>query len=201
MTKRVMGWVVAVLLVGLLSACGTVNTVVLMPDRDGHVGKVEVQTAAGAQVLDRAGTLTQVRGPQRAPSAARLAAADDLAATFGEALAVEPDAPAKFILYFETGAVALTPESEGVLSQIVEACAQRHALRIAISGHTDAVGSDPVNNALSLERAEHVKDLLVQRGLGTTPIAVVSHGKGNPAFPTPDGVAEPRNRRVEVVVH
>jgi outer membrane protein OmpA-like peptidoglycan-associated protein len=39
---------------------------------------------------------------------------------------------------------------------------------------------------------------MVARGVDGKIIEVANHGKGNPLIPTPDGVAEPRNRRVEI---
>jgi outer membrane protein OmpA-like peptidoglycan-associated protein len=42
--------------------------------------------------------------------------------------------------------------------------------------------------------------LLLKNGVDSKIILVSSHGKGNLLVPTPEGVAEARNRRVEVVV-
>jgi outer membrane protein OmpA-like peptidoglycan-associated protein len=53
---------------------------------------------------------------------------------------------------------------------------------------------------LSTERARHVRDQLVEKGVDAELISVTSHGEDNPLIPTPDEVAEPKNRRVEVVV-
>jgi len=57
-----------------------------------------------------------------------------------------------------------------------------------------------INNKLAVDRAEHVKDMLIRQGINPGLISVSSHGKYDPAIPTPDGVAEARNRRVEVIV-
>ena len=45
-----------------------------------------------------------------------------------------------------------------------------------------------------------VRDYLIGRGLDPALIEVDSHGEANPLIPTSDGVADPRNRRVEVFV-
>jgi outer membrane protein OmpA-like peptidoglycan-associated protein len=88
-----------------------------------------------------------------------------------------------------------------MIAAIVTAIERRSAISVSISGHTDATGSDKLNDLLALERAQQVKALLLQQGIKPELISVTSHGKGNPAIATPDGVPEPRNRRVVVIVH
>ena len=62
------------------------------------------------------------------------------------------------------------------------------------------VGPDQYNMALSLRRANAVKDALVREGVPATAIAVVGRGESMPLVQTADGVREPQNRRVEIVV-
>jgi OmpA-OmpF porin, OOP family len=54
--------------------------------------------------------------------------------------------------------------------------------------------------ALSLRRANVVKDALVREGVPATAITVIGKGKTQPLVPTGDGVREPKNRRVEFVI-
>jgi outer membrane protein OmpA-like peptidoglycan-associated protein len=54
--------------------------------------------------------------------------------------------------------------------------------------------------ALGLKRATSVQRLLVDVGLDPSIIEVRSHGEVDQAVKTPDNTAEPRNRRVEIVV-
>lgn len=188
------------LLCFLLVACGGRQSVVLVPDADGRVGRAEVITATGRQSLNRAGDMTQLSGHSASPSAVTTASPAYLAATFGEAQAIEPPAPEKFILYFETGTTDLKPGSLEIVGRIVSASQRRPAISLVISGHTDTAGADQLNDKLSRDRAEFVQQLLQQRGAHFKRLSVSSHGKGNPAVPTADGVYEPRNRRVEVMV-
>jgi outer membrane protein OmpA-like peptidoglycan-associated protein len=102
---------------------------------------------------------------------------------------------------FESGATVLTADSRKIIAAIVSAVERRSAISVSISGHTDATGSDRLNDALALERAKQVQALLLRQGVKPELISVTSHGKGNPAIPTPDGIPEPRNRRVVVIVH
>ena len=184
----------------VLCACGG-QSIVLVADPDGHVGQAEIVTTAGKQTLAKPGDMTQTSGADKAPSAVKTADPAFIASTFGEALAVEPPPPQTFTLMFESGTTALTAASLDQIPAIVAATRQRQAISVRISGHTDATGSDKVNDALSLERATQVRNLLQQKGVPAKLMSVSSHGKGNPAIPTPDGVAEPRNRRVVVIVH
>lgn len=173
--------------------------IVLVPDPDGRVGEVEVSTAGGTQRLTKPGDMTSVSGAA-APAAVRTADPAWIASTFGEVMAVEPAPPETFILYFEAGTTTLAETSRPAIPAIAAAIQRRGAITVSISGHADATGSDELNDRLALERAEAVKALLSEHGVAPGTISVSSHGKGNPAVPTPEGVAEPRNRRVEVIV-
>ncbi|GFE62650.1 OmpA family protein [Geobacter sp. AOG2] len=187
-------------LLALLGGCAARQVVVLMPDRDGHVGKAEVATEEGKQLLEKSGEMTVVSGRSNVPSLPAPADPRYIASTFGAALAVEPLPSEKFILFFETGRTCLVAESQATIPAILAAIKRRNAISISISGHTDAVGSVQLNDRLAHERALAVKELLIQKGVDPQRLTVSSHGKGNPLVPTPDGVKEPRNRRVEVIV-
>lgn len=176
------------------------QSIILVPDAEGHVGKAEVSTSAGKQVLEKPSDMTTISGNAKPPSAVTTASPDYITTTFREALAIEPPPAQTFTLMFESGTV-LTADSLKIIPEIVAASQKPIAISVRISGHTDATGSDKLNDALSLDRANQVKTQLVQKGVKPTLISVSSHGKNNPAVPTPDGVAEPRNRRVVVIVH
>jgi outer membrane protein OmpA-like peptidoglycan-associated protein len=165
------------------------------------VGKAEVTTSGGKQLLEKPNDMTRVRVSSSPPSAVTTADPAFIRTTFGEALAVEPQPKDAFSLYFETGTAALTPDSRPLIAAIVSAVKRRSAIRVSISGHTDTTGSDELNDVLALDRAKAVQALLRQQGVEPGLMTVTSHGKGNPAIPGPDGVAEPRNRRVVVIVH
>jgi outer membrane protein OmpA-like peptidoglycan-associated protein len=182
-----------------LAGCAARQTIVLVPDPDGRVGQAEVSTAGGKQLLTKASDMTRVGG-RSAPSAVTTADPGFIRATFAEATAVEPAPPDRYVLYFEAGTTTLDAKSLSTIPAIAAAARRRSAISVSISGHTDATGADQVNEKLALARAERVKTLLLEQGVAPGPVSVSSHGKGNPAVPTPDGVPEPRNRRVEVVV-
>ena len=68
------------------------------------------------------------------------------------------------------------------------------------TGHTDTSGPQNYNMALSLRRANTVKDSLVRERRACIRHLGDRHGRGQPLVQTADGVREPQNRRVEIVI-
>ena len=94
----------------------------------------------------------------------------------------------------------MTPESEAEIDKIFAALSTRVDPEILLIGHTDAVGTGRYNDRLSEERAMRVRDALVRLGIAEETIVVEWRGKREPLVATDDGVAEPKNRRVEIEV-
>ena len=85
---------------------------------------------------------------------------------------------------------------EGVFAEI----SRRPVPDVLVIGHTDTVGTDQVNDALSRQRAETVRIALIDHGVAPAAITVIGRGKREPVILTGEGVSEPRNRRVEIIV-
>ncbi|MCJ2165406.1 MULTISPECIES: OmpA family protein [unclassified Pseudodesulfovibrio] len=177
----------------LLAGCG--QTVVLMPDLDGHVGEVTVTAKSGETV-----TLNQANQAVRGKDDVYTVSDQELQSTFGEALAAQPEPTARFLLHFFSDSAKLKPESEALIPEIMESYRTRASTDVSVIGHTDTVGEKQYNYDLSVRRATAVKELLEAAGIPAEIIETTSHGEENPLVPTPDGKAEPRNRRVEVLV-
>jgi outer membrane protein OmpA-like peptidoglycan-associated protein len=186
----------------LLAACARppANLIVLAPNPDGTTGAIVVQNAAGSQTIRQAGQGTTIASAAAAPAAPAPVSDQDIARTFSAALAAQPEPPSRFLLYFQLGSAQLTQDSERLVPEIIKTVAGRRSREVLIVGHTDRLGSQADNYRLGLERATHVKNLLVTRGLDAALIEIDSHGEDNPLVPAADQVAEPRNRRVEVTV-
>lgn len=181
----------------LLAACATRTSVVLLPEKDGRDTSVVVNDGHRQVVLDRpyaAADLT-LANPWRYDSSP-----EDVHARFGPSLAAQPSRPAQFTLYFIEGADELTDESKHMLESVYAEIAQRAVPDVIVIGHTDSVGSAAFNDALARQRADAVRAALISRGVPADGIAAAGRGKREPIVPTADGVAEPRNRRVEVLV-
>lgn len=189
------------LLALLLGACATppqsAGTVVLLPDAEGRPTAVTVTQGGQTVVLDQPYAAANVTpaGPRAFQSSSQ-----DVQAQFGSALAARPLAPARFTLYFVEGKDEFTAESKQVVDEVFAEIARRPVSDVVVIGHTDAVGSDAVNDPLSVSRAEVVRKALLARGIPAERVVASGRGKREPAVPTADGVAEPRNRRVEIVV-
>lgn len=184
----------------LLSACSSQKSmVVLLPDRDGKVGSIEVTNDKGSYTADKAGETVAVAADGK-PQAGPAMNDEQINKTFGRALAVEPLPPLSFLLYFKTNSFELTNGSRALLDPIIDAIKTRQSENISVVGHTDTEGSKEYNFTLSTKRAKTVHDLLVERGVDPAIIEVTSYGEANLLVPTADNVKEPRNRRVEVIV-
>jgi len=183
-------------LCGALVACST-GTVVLLPEKDGRPAAVTVKQGDREVVLDQpyAAASATPLGPRAYQSSAQ-----EVEARFGPALAAQPSRAAGFTLYFVEGKDELTDESKQVVDRILSEIARRPVPDVLVVGHTDAVGNDTFNDALGLQRAEAVRAALIRLGVPASDVRAVSRGKRELAVQTSDGVAEPRNRRVEIVV-
>jgi outer membrane protein OmpA-like peptidoglycan-associated protein len=180
-----------------LGGCAGKTYVVLLPDDDGSVGKVVVSAGEGSTLLQTANEGANVGG-----SAGKTFVVDRerLTRDFGAALAAAPKKPLTFLLYFEAGGAALTPQSLAELPKVRAEISSRPAPDLSIIGHTDTAGDADANARLALKRAELVAELLGALGVLPERISVVSHGEKNLLVQTPDNTDEPRNRRVEITV-
>jgi outer membrane protein OmpA-like peptidoglycan-associated protein len=189
---------VAVLLAMLLmSACAPRATVVLLPETDGRPTAVTVRKGESEVVLDHPYAAANVGVLRVRPSQSN---AQEVEARFGPALAVQPVRPETFVLYFVEGKEEFTEDSKQLVPRILAEVAQRPVPDVLVVGHTDAVGSDPFNDALALRRAETMRAALIAAGVPASDVQAISRGKRALAVQTPDGIAEPRNRRVEIIV-
>ena len=183
----------------LLAACSTTKTLVaLLPEESGTSGAVNLGEGARAVVLDAPLTIAIV--DTRGNIDKKAVTQEEIQRTFGEALAAQPPKPLSFTLYFSIASTEVTQESQPILEALLAEVANRQAVEVQVTGHTDRVGTDANNDRLSLERAEAVRDMLVQRGLKSNFIRAVGRGEREPLIPTPDEQPELRNRRVEVIV-
>jgi outer membrane protein OmpA-like peptidoglycan-associated protein len=189
-----------VLLALLLGGCATPQpqgSVVLLPDPGGKATAVTVTQGSQQVVLDQPYAAARVGsdGPKAYQSNAQ-----EVQAQFGAALAARPLPPAQFTLYFVEGKDEFTAESKKIVDEVFAEIARRPVPDIQVIGHTDKVGSDTVNDPLSRSRAEVVRKALLARGIPADRVVSSGRGKREPAVHTADGVAEPRNRRVEILV-
>jgi hypothetical protein len=112
----------------------------------------------------------------------------------------EVEGGGRYLVTFALDAVTLTPEDRQVIAQAAEDYRAGGAPQVTVTGYTDTSGPAEYNLVLSQQRAETVADALVQEGVPATDIVTIGRGEEDLLVPTADGVREPRNRRVEIVV-
>jgi len=110
-----------------------------------------------------------------------------------------PQAPS-FMVFFDWDRSDLSPQALNTIRQAAGSYKTKGSARITATGHADKSGPDDYNMALSLRRANTVKDALVREGVPATAISVLGRGESQPLVQTADGVREPQNRRVEIIV-
>jgi len=103
-----------------------------------------------------------------------------------------------FIVFFDFDKSNLTAEAQSVVQQAVQTAKQNGFVRVVITGHTDTVGSDRYNQALSERRAASVKGEMVREGMDGNSIAIQGKSFHDPLVPTGPGVREPQNRRAVI---
>jgi OOP family OmpA-OmpF porin len=114
----------------------------------------------------------------------------------------QPTAPAvrNFLVFFDFDRSTLTPRAAAIVKEAANVAKAGNNARVTCTGHTDTAGPANYNLALSLRRANTVKDALVREGVPAGQIAVVGRGEESLLVQTRDGVREPQNRRVEIVI-
>ena len=124
---------------------------------------------------------------------------------FGPAAVAPPPAPPpvaapSYMVFFDWDRSNLSAQALNTIKQAANAFKTKGNARITATGHTDKSGPENYNMALSLRRANAVKDALVREGVPATAIAVIGRGEAGLLVQTADGVREPQNRRVEIVI-
>lgn len=191
----------ACVLIAVLAACSTPQRpprpsdyVVLLESTDGTVGKVFVVGNKGAQTLDGANNGALMDGD----SPIMTVSPEQIRQVFGAAMGARPALPEHFYLYFESGGLRLTAESEALIPTILQKAEDRESANISVIGHTDTVGRAEANAKLAFQRATNIASMLRGRGLQSATLTIESHGESNLLVPTPDETAEAKNRRVEI---
>ena len=184
----------------VVSACGLPdNVVVLLPDESETVGRVLVTTEASQKELStsRAAIDTGRASAARSPF---VVTEDVVRSAFRGALTATPRTPAIFTIFFNIGTTEVDPGSAETLRSAIAAARVTTHADISVIGHSDATGSDSDNLTLSLRRAQLVRNALLDEGIPAGLVELGYHGSKNPLIATPPGLAEPRNRRVELTI-
>lgn len=103
-------------------------------------------------------------------------------------------------LSFDTGSHEVKPALHAVLDRFASTLNQNPVTTVRIIGHTDNVGSDAINNPLSVNRAAATRDYLVSRGVAVGRISIDGRGSHEPIADNATAAGRAKNRRVEIFV-
>jgi outer membrane protein OmpA-like peptidoglycan-associated protein len=110
-------------------------------------------------------------------------------------------APARtFLVFFDFDRADLTDRARQIIAEAATNAQRGGTTRIEVSGHADRSGTPQYNQRLSERRAQAVAAELERRGVARSAVAIQAFGESRPLVPTADGVREPQNRRVEIVL-
>ena len=110
-------------------------------------------------------------------------------------------APARtYLVFFDFDRADLTDRARQIIAEAASAVNSTGTTRIEVAGHADRSGTPQYNQRLSQRRAEAVAAELSRRGVSRSAMSIQAFGESRPLVPTADGVREPQNRRVEIVL-
>jgi outer membrane protein OmpA-like peptidoglycan-associated protein len=101
---------------------------------------------------------------------------------------------------FASGKADLKEGAAGHLNQLVAFLREYPSRTVVIEGHTDNVGSDDFNQALSQRRADSVRSYLVRQGIDAARLTAMGAGEGAPIGENESETGRQANRRVEVII-
>lgn len=101
---------------------------------------------------------------------------------------------------FDTGKYTLKAPASLALAKISGIIISHPGLSLQIEGYTDSTGTAELNQKLSEQRANTVRDFLLKQGLNTEAMQAVGYGTNYPVAPNDSAAGRQQNRRVELVV-
>ena len=103
---------------------------------------------------------------------------------------------------FDHDKSVLKPEGQAALHELNESIKAKGArvVDIDVIGHTDSDGTEEYNQALSVRRAEAVRDYMVSEGVDSNIIDVSGEGESNPVASNATREGRAQNRRVDIHV-
>jgi outer membrane protein OmpA-like peptidoglycan-associated protein len=114
--------------------------------------------------------------------------------------AAPPAVARTYLVFFDFDRADLTDRARQIIGEAAQNSRRVSTTRIEVAGHADRSGALQYNQRLSQRRADTVAAELVRHGVNRNEIVVQAFGESRPLVPTADGVREPQNRRVEIVL-
>ena len=114
--------------------------------------------------------------------------------------AAAPAVARTYLVFFDFDRADLTDRARQIIGEAATNSRGAGTTRIEVSGHADRSGTPQYNQRLSERRAQAVAAELERRGIARSAMTLQAFGESRPLVPTADGVREPQNRRVEIVL-
>ena len=111
-----------------------------------------------------------------------------------------PPPPRTWMAFFDTASSKLSDQASTTVNAAADVAKSIPGSKVMVTGYTDTEGSDAVNQALSVRRANAVKAALIADGTPAQSINVTGMGEGEQLVPTPANTRFPSNRRVRIIV-
>ena len=180
--SRLLTWLAALVVVGVLAACSSNVPLDQVPvaDRSG------TQVAPVVPLGQGNGSSVASGVDQRAVAPVQVTGND----------ARQPDNMAR-VVYFDYDSFEVKPEFAAVLEANARYLKADSKRRVVLEGHTDERGGREYNLALGQKRAEAVRRSLALLGVGEQQVEPVSFGEEKPALNGFTEAAYAKNRRVE----
>ena len=104
-------------------------------------------------------------------------------------------------IYFNSGKATFKSEDVPVKIESISSLLKQYPnAKFSIEGHTDSDGSDAFNQKLSQERADVVRNALIERGIKAANLTAVGYGESKPIASNKTAAGKAKNRRTEVVL-
>src|SRR5215471_2167808 len=104
-----------------------------------------------------------------------------------------------YLVFFDWDKYNITPEGMKIIQLAANQYRAGGRVTLQVTGYTDTSGSAGYNQRLSERRANAVATALQNLGVPRSDMVVAGRGMNDLRVPTPPGVREPQNRRVEIV--
>ena len=179
---------------------------VLLDARQREIQAARERAEAGQQELRTAQERTQAQDRELQELRERAARADELEAKVAQMRELDAQETSRGLVltmpgvFFDFDSSQLNPGAQRSLDQLAEVLKEHSDRNVTIEGFTDSVGDPNYNERLSQERAQAVRDALVERGVNPERIQTRGYGEQYPIASNDTEAGRQMNRRVEIII-
>jgi outer membrane protein OmpA-like peptidoglycan-associated protein len=113
---------------------------------------------------------------------------------------IQTPAPKDWMVFFDFNSTKIDPDAAATITDASNVAKSMPNSKVTVTGYTDTVGGDAYNKALSMRRANAVRDGLIANGVAPGSINVVGSGEQGLLVQTGQQVNQAKNRRVSILV-